>query len=1424
MSSDSAALVAGTTRLFVERSAPGRLEIAHDEHGFLRPSPLFFTFERLLERPCSLVVAPPWIGKSFTARRISSFLRTSLSQESWHHFTDLEARLAGEPLLPGWWNAWQASDDQATWIIDALDEGQRREAGFCLALVRHLESLSGSERKRLRLILFARESDLRDIAKTFEQDLLNAFREGYSYAELLPLDLVNARDLVLANGFSEAQWEQVLRTIERNDLRAVAAYPAALLFLARHTRVGDLSERYVWAGVLKELLEEHAGSRAHRFESELDSRFAAAERLAAVMTLAGEDELASSSDSDHLTLVDIFPFPEPTYLRGGRGPARECLRSGMFRSTANGHRFLHKNVRDWMAAFGLSRLPLPSLRPALQAEAAPPAVSASIRPEFSDLAQLLVKLHEIPEVRDWIRQSLAPIPSDLFPRDLGQVRAVLDRLEQLAARGGRASWIDNPVSINHLAVSGLENELAARLRDTGKTADARKEILKLGTALGMEQVLAAAAEIILDTSDDEGLRSWCASALSRPGPISLLGSLESFVDRARPVTRIEKQIVSSLLSGFVESGLWTVARAFRSIPRGAASDLIDSTRVLPHTLADHMTFEDADEIVTSLNADEITSLNSAADECARQKELRSIPRWEVYAIAVSKIATTAASDPGRIRFLIPFTVTLGDHAAHRQSDLATDLRAAFRNSRKARRALFEATVRARQEDSVTRSQASRWIFGLLLPEDLAWLEAGLPALAEGERGVWSVALRLSRATDDQPTRKRVELLVDDYCPGLVAGYEEDVARQAEWEHEDREKKTSERAKQVEIERINRELLSALELSDKERLSRLSWVNFSDDAFRPKNLVGSWSDLDPVMQDQVLDKCAAALDSVQPTQVPEGASYPISLQWEAQAFVALLDLKEATFRLTRSRIERWLPAVLKAFHRKKNEVLNKCLEVSSERTEKVLLDAIGAEIRDKNAYSVLLQDLPPSLWTEKVTHWVAEGIRGDQPREARASLLELLAARKPEAGIPIARAVLADLSWQSILALSPENLGIGEPDNLAIVALNVLLALAPEEAIAHVEEGFAKAGERLLVRLRSLTSATHLQARWWDWPPDRIVRLSRLLFEAYPPHEDPPVTSGIVRLEDELRNLRWRLLDQLLKSNGSSVERAIDEAKKLDPTARQWIEGAQASAEADSLLARSISLSETGISIPKAVRLLDEEYFRLIRTADDLLEVVVEELANLERDVDSDFALLYLPTAVGATDTHLPEEALQAYILRRLADRLPGKVLDRETLVKRKRRTDIRILAPVLDRRERPAEVVIEVKWSDNSSARHGVSTGLTGQLGKNYLLKEGLTSGVYLVGWTGRLGTWKRTAGPRPSPASAATLAEALHRQAEEFRRNHPTIDVRPIVWDLARDEGTKSVKAPRSATRARISHAAVSGAQAPQAKRSRPQRHRRVH
>jgi hypothetical protein len=1356
MDPESPSLLTGTTRLFAERTAAASLVVHLDSYGFVLPSALFFQCERLFDRPCSLVLAAPWIGKTFTAKRIYQSLASTPSHEGeaqlpYHHPTDLEAWVPGPLPIPPWWPDWQESDARAAWIIDALDEGERRaQGGLCPSLLELLAHLSPEQRWRLRLVIFARENDLREVAPDFESRLEEIFGRGFFVARLLPLDAENARDLVRAE-----DWDRILSLIESNSLQAVAGYPAALQFLARQPRAA-LSVEDVWRGVLQQLLTEpHYHSRPFRTEPE--RRFDSSARMAAVLTLTGQEEIATSGVL-HTTISQLFPVPEPPYQAATYTAANEALRSAMFQPTAEAYRFRHKNVREWMAAFGLAGLPLGKLRPVLSATPPSPAAPPSIRPELNDLARMLAKVHDVPEVRTWIQETLQAMPSDLFAPSLHEVRSLLDRLEQLAEHGAHPEWLDDPASLERLLVPDLDHELASRLADGAKHPAARIILVRIAAVLDLARALATAATIVPDLSQDEVLRSWCASALARCNRIDLLRALVPFVESAQPVTAEGCAILSTLIAALVTQGLWTAAQAFRTLPRAVDPRVIDATTTLPHVLKEHLTIAAAEEIVSGLGATEIE------------------PRAEVYAAAVEKLAAVRPVDPVRLRRLFPFALSVMVHQfVHRH--LVNLLADAFRESEIGRRELFLAAVAAQKADP-ERRHLWFWTRHLLRPEDLGWLEDRLLPISNDLPEIWSIAFHLASGSDDDAVKQRVLVAVERNAPGVITGHEAALEDQRERERQEQERQAQEESSERPIEEIDRQLLALPGLGAQQRLWQLSWVNFSEDDTRPTNLVGSWAEVPAPLQRQVLDACAAALDSVAPTPIPPGSSYPRTLQYEAQAFVALRRLEPDCFELTAARIERWLPAVLRTFHPQSNALLADCLHLHRQPTERVLLAAVARELSEGDAYSVLLQDLPVALWTDNVTRWVAARVEGARPAIFRPRLLELLAARQPEEGLRVARAVLEKSFLIQLLPAGADGSRQVQGDALGIQALDILLALDPQAVWPRFEQGAALAGNHFLEFLRGFgyNAREGLRVNWPAWPPDRLVRLTRALFAAYPPELDPAEEGpGLVLPQHEFRLLRWQILEHLARSPGAEAATAAEEVKGIHPQAREYVESLQASRAADDLLTAP-SQSGQGITVVEARRLLDDRFFRLIRSADDLLEVTLEELRELEKDVGYDHAMLYCPAASGAAERHRREEALQAYVLRRLQDRLPGKVLDRETEVRLRNRLDIRVIAPVVDTREM-AKVVIEVKWSDNSDAHRGISTALTEQLGRIYLLEEGLHHGVFLVGWTGKLGSWRRGAGPRPR--GPAALAEALSRQAEEFRREHPTIHIRPLVWDL---------------------------------------------
>lgn len=175
--------------------------------------------------------------------------------------------------------------------------------------------------------------------------------------------------------------------------------------------------------------------------------------------------------------------------------------------------------------------------------------------------------------------------------------------------------------------------------------------------------------------------------------------------------------------------------------------------------------------------------------------------------------------------------------------------------------------------------------------------------------------------------------------------------------------------------------------------------------------------------------------------------------------------------------------------------------------------------------------------------------------------------------------------------------------------------------------------------------------------------------------------------------------------------------------------------------------------------------RLVQNADDLLEVVLESLGRLQVQLTRST----LPRAEDlwhwdGADTnrrnfrHKDEAFLSDYVARWLRDDLcnRGIVIGREVQPRRGQRTDIHVTAAASRTAAPPDDqvtVVIEVKGCWHPEVRQAAET----QLVRDYLRLNGLSHGIYLVGWF----VWPQWANPR-NELNSLTL-EAAHVEVAEL-------------------------------------------------------------
>lgn len=1307
--------------------------------------------DQILKHNAVLIMGEPWTGKTTLAQCMAAYLESSDSanpQGTSHcvHLTALETYIPGASLLPHWWYEWKRGNGTAYWIVDALDEGEHRQRGLWSALAADVRALDESQRSRLRWILFGRTNEL---PPAVQEDLTEIFEQQHRQVEILPLDRTSGMALV-----GEEQFPLVAEIIQRCHLQALAGYPVVLRLLKRQAPGVSLTPAKVWERVVSELAEPPRTRGEHAVE--IEERLDTAAYLAAVLTLSGISEIAHDSlDPARASLADLVPNVRPAPGEPSRPAARDVFKSSMFHTTPTGVRFIHRNVQERMAVRALSSLTGTRLQPLILF----PGVARGER----ELLRLLASSSNDETIRQRLGSQL-----------LNGAIARLDRLEELASESDYAFFTLTPERLSHLNEPGIGKELGRRIAEQGRPAAARHLLVRIVSSLGAEEAAPQICKIVMDESESIDLRVSCAYALSSAGAPEVLERLTPFLTSSQPQGPRDRELVAAAIMALVRREVWRPVAAFRWMPNETRDDVIDAAAVLPRVILNRLTFDQALEIIRDLSPEQAKELRGDA-RAGRSPHRDEPPRSEVYEGALQTVATTKEPGTQVLEELIPFCLALTDDR-HNSAFYSALIRAFSKNQSARRRLALAAWQKAASKEF---AEASEWV-SVLVADDVEWLLELLGSLSAENS---APALRLLQLSEDgsldQVLRARVREAIGQRWPGLLASWDEGRRQREQWRLQSEERQSLRKASTRGIEEVVAEILTHEDLDLHARMVQLGRVVFFEHDLRRDQIVGDWGDLSTELKARVLDVCEVALDTVEPTPLPQ-QNGQISGRglFEAWTFRALLRLRPQTFTLTEERIRRWLPAVLRGVAQDRAELLQECYEIAPEVTETLVLSEARLEV-DNSHYSVLIQDMPQPLWTPRISHWVADVVsQTDRPAEERGRMLRLLAGRSGAAGTDKSRELLEkELGGFS-----------ATEDPLLLTALDVLLATAPEEAWARVREHIASSQGSVLHHLKYLAVNVEpfgylggLRVPLESWPNERLAELVEVTLRWFPidsrddaDGDDEP--SDDEELEHWLRRLSWHVFHLLYNRGTPESERILSGLAERQPTIHRWRAATLAEREVRDLLDPS---DEQGLEDdyppwPAVVKALMQARHRMIRDDDDLLEVLVEELELLHKSAANHLDLFYRPAELSEPPQPRHERALQQYVLCRLQDRLPDVVLHRETEVKKGRKTDLLVLSRAANGGF--AEVVIETKWSNHRE----LAKSLEEQLGLKYLVEEGKTHGVYLVGWWGRL-SWRGVPDSRRPENDPRSIRRSLELRAERFMMKHPGYRIRVIVLDLSR-------------------------------------------
>ena len=700
--------------------------------------------------------------------------------------------------------------------------------------------------------------------------------------------------------------------------------------------------------------------------------------------------------------------------------------------------------------------------------------------------------------------------------------------------------------------------------------------------------------------------------------------------------------------------------------------------------------------------------------------------------------------------------------------------------------MYEHEVEMRQAGRTGFVSTARWN---LVPEDWRWLRDLSLGKWKKLRRVWEDAYRLASAAHENGELPEAEwqaflATVEQHIPGLPAEFEEGRQRyEAERREEERERQERQRRHPPPkpLADYVAETLADERMDAGERMVNLAATCFAGFNARGE-IVGGWDDLEESLQRRVLDVCRQGLDERQPTEIPPTGLFSGLILAEGEAFSRVVLASQQAGWPDGPAICRWLPSALFAdMSGNWPELIRACWAASKPATAEVLKRTVGEYAR-RFEEPFQIRMIPEECWVAELTEELEATLR-DNTVSARAcaELLGQMVQRHPE------RADCFAIEWAKLPIVD------GDDDRLRKAGRNALLVLAPGTLFDLIEAELAERRDQALEELTALWGEEGgFRTRWEQWSVDMQERLASLLLGVYPFKNDPEWFGGVVTPARELRHVRHDIISRLMQCAEPAAQTALDRLGALDPMVQEWVATCRALTMASGAVETfelDTSPDPDVLAVAEAVRLLDRAGYRLIRSADDLLDAVTEALREVESDVGHDLPMLYEkpkrypnePVGTEVPRGHLNEDALQAYLRLRLSNHLPEiasgiqAVIVREDQVAYRRKLDLRVMARCHGS-ERLAILVIEIKWSDNDETR----TGLVEQLGRRYLLGENLTHGIFLVGWTG---SWSSGEGAAANH-DRSRLQENLVRQRDEFCKvGQPGAGLRiePFVLDVRR-------------------------------------------
>ncbi len=1324
-----------------EGDETGFLADPEDDYGsYFNPS-LRSLAEMLPEVGALTLCGEPGIGKTTELDRVRAIVEADHASNGgavcWLNFQEIAgfADFRRCTVESDTWKQWKQGQSRFTLVVDGVDEGQLRVAGF-VNLLRGL--LKNEPIERLRVLLACRTKEW---PVAGGRELLGLW-PGEAEARVYELCPLRRADVIVAAESRGHKPSAFMRAVSDRHVVPLATRPITLFFLldefAQHSALPQ-SQRELYRRATERLSGEvdeqrlemlRSFRRASPIVTDFD-RLRAAQRLACLLLVSGGTGIRATTAHGAPAIDSDLPadIASDSGATGVSSRAlEEALESALFTSLGP-HRFgfIHRTVAEYLASEHLRTLPLVQLRRLLCQR---DGDGEHIVPQLAELGAWVAASNE-----SFGEHVLKIEPEVLLRSDvIQQGDEFKSRLVESILNAAREERIFDGKGFDRF-LSGLAHpRIEAQLRPIISNPQGHFVERRIAMSIAGKCRCAGLTDCLLarvrDASDDNHLRERAADALSEAVPDDQMALLEPLARgeiKPDPDDTIKAEALLRLVPRF-----WKVRDTLPHLIHPSNSHFFGSYwTFLNAALLDGLEDEDLLPVLAWLRSrrncfdSQFTFHRLASVTFA--KALQRLHEPAVAAVVVSLWQAWSQDDLHHLpRESEVISVLENDEGLRRNlvtlylNDPTTDAKRSFALFSPVRLLTYEA-------------KSLDWLLDKLVDVPLdrraAWA-AVIGHLANDPQYVVTCWDKLLQRIGEIP-----ELAKQMAWLTRIWGLDKPDARKAKADHLREQRRAARMAKfssqnrDGETAAAIHEAFAQFERGDDQAWPQL-WVQLvsSDNGYLTHY---STSDLTTCPQ-------WATLTAAQQATVPEIArAYLLSSArqaqplderdaafWAARCALCLLRERFSDDRPLRETVlDSWLDAVVSNISSQpdaQRDLFRRVYELGAERT----LDLLGKKARSealKSQHPHVFQ-IAEDAWDAPLSNLALSVIRDSTSSGYVLNALGELAKRDPDVAVGYCEEVL-------VRQLSPNN---SYP--ISLFGALIVGLLNDADRLWTAAETYLRADEQLA------RSVLHWVADGAD--PDRyntrlqpsvetLGKLFELIRYWFPPAIDPPKRRDLLR--DPVQRLRNRLPSTIAaRADAAACRELLRLAAIVPADEATWIRHAYRDALTG--FRRDLWRAPRAEDIKQ---ILGRAQTRLLANDDDLLELVLESLERLEDRLKRQS----LPQAEDLWSwdgggnrrrnfAHKDEEAISDYVARWLRDDLgpaAGIVVGREVQPRRGSHTDITVQATV---RNESAEtngliVVIEIKgcWHPD------VLTALRSQLAEGYLKEQGARCGVYLVGW-----------------------------------------------------------------------------------------------